>query len=171
MVVFPLFAYAGLRRAEACELRWEDVDFENRHILVRGKGNKLRRVPMHPKLAEALASHRGEEWVLPTRAVAGHYGGKAVGTKLDPDTLHRSNALWYKRAGVNKGNHSFRRTMNSVLKEKGVSTEDRDRIMGWAPRDVHGRHYRRFPDATLLDAIRKLEYKVTQGERRLRVVA
>jgi len=169
---FHLFAYAGLRRAEVCELTWDDVDFQNRHIVVRGKGNKLRRVPMHPKLAEALAPKRGRGSVLKTQAVAGHFlGFKEKGTKLDPDSLHATNAKWYKRAGVEKGNHCFRRTMNSVLKEKGVSTEDRERIMGWAPRDVQGRHYTRFLDATLHDAIRRLDYKIPKGEPHLKLVA
>lgn len=163
---FHLFAYGGLRRSEACGLRWEDIDFENRHLSIVGKGNKLRRVPLHPRLAAALAPHKKEDgWVLPTEKWAGwtvNGETKQAGTKLDPDSLHRSNSFWFARAGVNKGNHCFRRTMNSVLKEKGVSTEDRERIMGWAPRDVQGRHYTRFLDETLQDAIRKLDYGISR---------
>jgi integrase len=178
-ICFHLFAYAGLRRAEACEIRWEDVDFQNRSLLIKGKGNKVRRIPLHPRLAEALAPHRGEGWVLPTLQWAGWTVNgevKQAGTKLDPDSLHRSNDFWFRRAGVHKGNHAFRRTMNSVMKEKGVPTEDRERIMGWAPRDVQGRHYTRFLDETLQTAIRKIDYglyaeKKQRKERHLRVVA
>lgn len=167
---FHLFAYAGLRREEACNLDWEDVDFEQRHLRILGKGNKMRRVPMHPILASALSPYISTGPVLPT---LGHYYGiKEPGTRLDPGSLARSTAFWYQRAGIEKGNHCFRRTMNSVLRENGVSTEDRERIMGWSPKDVQGRYYTRFLDDSLHQAILKLDYSIKpKSVRHLRAVA
>ena len=37
----------GLRVSEFCELRVQDIDFFNRNMIVMGKGNKERYVPLH----------------------------------------------------------------------------------------------------------------------------
>jgi integrase/recombinase XerD len=47
---------AGLRKSEACGLRWEDVHFNPDFLLVRGKGDKQRLVPMHPSLSEVMSA-------------------------------------------------------------------------------------------------------------------
>lgn len=47
-------SHAGLRVAEACGLRWGDIDDDT--ILVRrGKGDKQRLIPLHDRLKAALA--------------------------------------------------------------------------------------------------------------------
>lgn len=165
-IAFHLMAYAGFRRAEVCRLRWEDVEFQQQHLTVLGKGNRIRKVPLHPRLAHALAPHRKDEgFVLPTKKVlTDECLGDRSAECIHPNTLAATNRDWYARAGVDKGNHSFRRTMNSVLRENGVRTEDRERIMGWVPRDIQGRHYTRFLDSTLHDAIRKLDYGIPRQE-------
>jgi integrase len=165
---FHLFAFAGLRRGEVCNLKWEDIDFKAKMLTVTaGKGNKLRRVPLHPELAAALAECRRDSgYVLPTESHSAS-NGKPAGTKLNPDSLHVSNARWYRRAEVAKAhNHCFRRTINSVMKEKGVSHEDREQIMGWAPKDVMGRYYTRFLDKTLHEAICRVNYGLDRKRTR-----
>ncbi len=68
--------YAGLRRAEIANLRWEDVGEGGLRIL--GKGNRIRHVPMHPVLASLLATKatRGP-WVFP-----GRFGGPVCPTTI-----------------------------------------------------------------------------------------
>jgi integrase len=44
----------GLRLAEACGLRWSDVDFGNRHFQITGKGGKLASVPLSPSAREVI---------------------------------------------------------------------------------------------------------------------
>ena len=53
-VLLSLLYQAGLRRGELIGLRPEDVALHRRELLVRGKGNKERRVPFGPGLAESL---------------------------------------------------------------------------------------------------------------------
>ena len=53
-VLLSLLYQAGLRRAELIGLRVSDVDLQRGELLVRGKGNKERRVPFGPGLAESL---------------------------------------------------------------------------------------------------------------------
>lgn len=51
----------GMRVSELCNLEISDIDFENRFILVRGKGNKERIVPMSEPAAEEIALYLAEE--------------------------------------------------------------------------------------------------------------
>jgi integrase len=62
---FALLALSGVRRGEALGLRWSDIDFERRQIMVRRsyegettKGNKARAVPLHGDLVPVLKAHK-----------------------------------------------------------------------------------------------------------------
>ncbi|PGZ89901.1 integrase [Bacillus sp. AFS029533] len=46
-VMFKLLATTGMRRSELVRLTWEQLDFENNTILIHGKGNKERLLPLH----------------------------------------------------------------------------------------------------------------------------
>lgn len=52
-VCLTLAAYSGLRCLEIATLRWEDVNESS--MLCTGKGGHQRRIPLHPKVSEALA--------------------------------------------------------------------------------------------------------------------
>jgi integrase len=52
--IVRLCLITGLRLAEACSLRWSDVDFGNRHFKVAGKGNKSANVPLSPAAREII---------------------------------------------------------------------------------------------------------------------
>jgi integrase/recombinase XerC len=135
-LIFYGLAYAGLRRHELCGLTWGSVDLENRQLAVVGKGNKGRRVPIHPMLWKLLKErHRGQS----EDALVLGEGGSARNLN------HRLGAL-LKRAGVDGGNrpaHAFRKTVASVLTEEGAKTNDIDKIMGWSPPNVRERYYTR----------------------------
>ncbi|WP_260284910.1 tyrosine-type recombinase/integrase [Peribacillus aracenensis] len=47
-LMFKLLATTGMRRQELVDLTWEQVNLENQTILVRGKGRKVRLLPLHP---------------------------------------------------------------------------------------------------------------------------
>ena len=75
LLMLKLAAYAGLRRAEIAGLHTGDIVGDR--LFVRGKGGKVRRVPMHADLAHALAGlPRG--YVFPGR-VDGHLSPDRVG--------------------------------------------------------------------------------------------
>jgi integrase len=77
-----LAAFAGLRVGEIAKLRFADITAT--HLIVRGKGDKSRIVPLHPDLAADLAGELerrqagrsgsgfrydgNAEWVFPGRA-------------------------------------------------------------------------------------------------------
>lgn len=69
--------YAGLRRAEVCHLHSDDI---GPMLRVRGKGGKVRHVPLHPVLLEPLRGMpRG--FLFPGK-VDGHLSPDAVGRRV-----------------------------------------------------------------------------------------
>jgi integrase/recombinase XerD len=52
-----MLARLGLRTAEAAALRLEDVDWRSGQILIRGKGNRVEKLPLPQTVGEALAEY------------------------------------------------------------------------------------------------------------------
>lgn len=143
--IFYGLAYTGLRRHELAQLSWEDLDPELGYVLVHGKGGKLRRVPLHPRLVEVLEPLRGGA------------GDPIAGGSTR--TLNRRLDTLLRRAGVDGGNrpaHRFRKTVATSLTEEGVSPDVIDKILGWAPSSIRSRYYSRLPEKALQDAIQRL---------------
>lgn len=89
----------GIRRAEACNLAWSDVDMNTAMMTVRGKGGTVDRRPL-PRAAMAIL--QGELGKHPDRVftyvVKRHdFANAPLGSKkpIDPDTL--STAYWRAR--------------------------------------------------------------------------
>lgn len=80
-----LAAFAGLRRAEIAGLRASDV-VDGEWILVRGKGGRQRRVPIHDELRPDLmyaVRWAKDDWVFPSRyAGRGHMHVDVIGKRL-----------------------------------------------------------------------------------------
>jgi integrase len=148
-VIFYALVYAGLRRHELVELTWGNVNFEGQFMTVRGKGGKLRRVPLHPVLAEVFAARRRRN---PSSETVLGRGGSLRNVN------HRLARL-LERAGIEGGNrpaHRFRKTVATSLYEEAVQTDSIDRIMGWAPSSIRSRYYTRVADRSLYDAMLNL---------------
>ncbi len=68
-----LGAYAGVRVSEAASLDWRDVDVDSRRIIVRGKGDKERRVGLSSTLLDHLLPDTGGNIVRAgEKAFSGH---------------------------------------------------------------------------------------------------
>ena len=149
-VAFFLFAFAGLRLGEVAGLRWEQVDFDRWQIRLTGKGGKFRLVPLHPALNEVLREQQQR-----ARPRELHVLSTVSGNRLAAGTLGRSVRALVDRAGVevDSPSHAFRRTVATVMYEQGVRTRVIERIMGWAPRRMHERHYLRVADEPMHEAI------------------
>ena len=76
-----------MRAGEIWGLRWEDVDFDEREILVRysfdgpTKGGKVRRIPMLPPVLEALARWRRRDDVTRAAGLVFHARDGAMHTR------------------------------------------------------------------------------------------
>ena len=84
---FTVAIYTGMRAGEIWGLRWEDVDFDEREILVRYSfggpttGGKVRRIPMLPPVLEALALWRRRDDVTRAAGLVFHARDGAMHTK------------------------------------------------------------------------------------------
>jgi site-specific recombinase XerD len=80
---------AGLRSRETVDLDLGDVDFEQEHVLVRGKGGKERVVPLGEEAALRLARYLHEARPHLVRGAENALFVSARGRRLDTSTLRR----------------------------------------------------------------------------------
>ncbi|HSC92488.1 MAG TPA: tyrosine-type recombinase/integrase [Gaiellaceae bacterium] len=80
---------AGLRSAEATALDLGDVDFEQEHVHVRGKGGKERVVPLGEEAAMWVARYLREARPALARGATDALFLSARGRRLDTSTLRR----------------------------------------------------------------------------------
>jgi site-specific recombinase XerD len=80
---------AGLRSQEAIDLDLADVDFEQEHVHVRGKGGKERVVPLGEEASNAVAVYLRESRPLLARGAENALFLSARGRRLDTSTLRR----------------------------------------------------------------------------------
>ena len=114
-------AYGGLRRAEACRLRWIDLEGSDAWIRVDGKGGHERMLPIHAKLRPLILRWRSEyadpQWMFPGRS-----GPMSVATA----TKHSRQIL--DAAGVTEATpHWLRHSFGRRMVEQGVPVPD---VMG-----------------------------------------
>ncbi len=117
LALLLLGSLAGLRISEAAALRWEDTRLHELSITVRGKGGKVATLPMHRRLADALAALGAKTSgpVFPDRRFASTEN--SIGRQTVADTF----AAVCARAGVEcHGFHGLRHTFGTqVHKARG----------------------------------------------------
>lgn len=87
--ILELVYSAGLRSAEAVRLDLGDVDFEQEHVRVHGKGGKERIVPLGERAAYAVALYLREARPALARGADDALFLSARGRRLDTSTLRR----------------------------------------------------------------------------------
>ena len=137
--IVRIAAYAGLRRGELVVLRWRDVDFVGRKIVVRRalsgetevrstKGRRARQVPLPAQAAAALErlGERGEftgpdDYVFANR----------LGRRLDPSALRRRYERARDAASLEPLRfHDLRHTYGSLLVAGGIDLPSVKAAMG-----------------------------------------
>ncbi|MCK4765968.1 MAG: tyrosine-type recombinase/integrase [Candidatus Aminicenantes bacterium] len=115
---FILLYCCGLRLSEGVHLTIGDVDMERKQIRVRGKGNKIRYVPIpdqpHKFLEQYIREHNPEHWLFLSSRTE-----KPIHTR----SVQRLVKQVLKKAGINKQAypHSLRHSYATHLLESGVS--------------------------------------------------
>lgn len=124
--VLELLYGCGLRISELAGLRWEDVDLEERWIVVLGKGDKERRVPFGSCARAALERLRIQQETPAPYVFAGR-GGRALTVR----TVHRIVTALAERAGL-KGvtPHVLRHSCATHLVERGASLKFVQEFLG-----------------------------------------
>ena len=119
----------GCRCAEVRTLRLLDVDFEHDELLVRGKGQKERLVPMSSRVREAILAY------LPARR---RFGGDTLlvnkaGNPLENRRVCEAVKLLADRAGIDRARvspHKFRHTFATELVRAGADLKTVQELLG-----------------------------------------
>jgi integrase/recombinase XerD len=106
----------GLRVSEFCSLTRESIDWQSHRLFVRGKGGKLRIVPLSPRVAALLEAH----FVL----------NDSIGMR--PRTVEAIVSRVARRAGISKkvSPHVLRHTFAVFALQKGISLPSLQKVMG-----------------------------------------
>jgi integrase len=148
-----LIALTGLRRQEACGLRWTEIDDGAQCIrLVASKtGRSTRSVGTKARafLQILYKSRSSDSWVFPS----------SDGTRSAD--LKKAIALIFNTAGLKDArSHDLRRTFASIAADEGYSDATIGELLGHARRGVTARHYIRRPDAALVAAADRVSARI-----------
>lgn len=117
-VMVELFYATGMRREELTAVRYGHVNFLTGEIVVIGKGNKERIIPIYPKALTMMAqlfNEHGSDWLFPSKKVKGdHISNRQVNEIVNK---------WVKEAGLDGKHitpHSFRHSFCSHLFANGA---------------------------------------------------
>jgi integrase/recombinase XerD len=112
----------GMRRAEMCQLKVEDIDSERMLIHIRqGKGRRDQDVPLSPKLLETLREYW--RWMKPkTYLFPGTVNGSRADKPITPKMLWEACREAAQRAGITKAvrPHLLRHSFATHLLEAGA---------------------------------------------------
>lgn len=111
-VMIMLALLAGLRVHEIAKVRGEDFDLGTQVLWVRGKGRRLKSIPLHPLLVEIASNMPERGWWFPMR---GHEGQHVL-AKSVTDIIGRT----MRRAGVPGSAHCLRHWYATSLFDDGA---------------------------------------------------
>lgn len=118
--ILAVFLFHAVRRAELCDLRIKDYGEREgiKHLTIRGKGGKIRFIPVHPRAARLIeeyleaAGHRDDAGSPLFRSVAANIEDPKK--RLNPGSVYRNVVVYYcKRLGIaaaGLGPHALRAT-------------------------------------------------------------
>ena len=132
--LFELIYSSGLRVAEAGGLKVGDIDFDRREIVVKGKGDRERIVPISKIAKDFLVLFLGERidkpslWVFP-----GGTRGIRTGGSLRPSSISERFKVLLKRFEMDKkeiSTHSIRHSTATHLLDNGASVRHVQELLG-----------------------------------------
>jgi integrase len=132
LAIVGLMLLQGLRSAEVMALNPEDVLLSEGQLRVRGKGNKLRFLPLAPETVQLIEHYMRLERPNPcSAALFVSLKGPARGQRMTPAGLRSLFRYHRCTTGVKLANpHRFRHTFASDMLRAGVSLPALMRLMG-----------------------------------------
>ncbi len=110
--IFEIMYVSGLRISEVCNLKLNDIDFNELEIIVTGKGNKQRIVPFGEKTLEILKQYlkQSRPYISKNRRNLEFLFISKKGSKLDRKSVWKLLQKYAKRAEIIKpiSPHTFR---------------------------------------------------------------
>jgi integrase len=146
-----LIAISGMRRSEACRLRWREIDEAGHCLRLEAtKPGRSTRPIGEPALAllHSLPREDGAQWVFP-RA-----DGEA------PAEMKKPMKAIFAAAGPAVGAQILRRTFASIAGDSGFGDATIAELLGHARRGVTERHYVRRSDPSMVAAADKVAAQI-----------
>ena len=141
--------WQGLRRAEACQIRWPQIRFQPNVVVVLNlagageltKSRKNRTIPMRRSARSMLWRLRQSKLAL-GHNIDGHVFTRPAGQPWNPDTTGGRFARLVQRVGLAKCSlHDLRRSFSTLAQRRGVDVGTVMLLGGWSSVDVVRRHY------------------------------
>jgi integrase len=134
LAIVGLMLMHGLRSGEVLALNPEDVILSEAQIRVRGKGSKLRFLPLAPETAQLIDHYLRTERPNPcSAALFVVLKGPARGTRMTPAGIRSLFRHHRNTTGVKLANpHRFRHTFASDMVRAGMSLPALMQLMGHA---------------------------------------
>jgi integrase len=149
-----LIALTGLRREEACGLRWREIDFEGQCLRLEATKTGRSSRPIGGKAVEHLLA-------LPCIQSEFVFPGRTGNSSAD---LKKSIASIFDAAGLNDArSHDLRRTFASTAAELEYGDATIAELIGHSRRGVTERHYVRRPDAVLVAAATRVAQVISDA--------
>lgn len=162
--------YTGLRLGDACRLKWEDVRDGAVFVLTAKRGRRVA-VPLHQKLADALAKAKGRRRGCVMPGMARRYGADGAGASNVSKDVKRlmercGIATTFKskkgakrcaaRGRPEAGAHSLRHTFVTRAIEAGVPPHVVQAVVGHSSAAMT-EHYTHLSDKAVLEAFGKIK--------------
>src|SRR5579863_10374047 len=133
LALVGLMLLQGLRSAEVLALNEDDVLLSEAQLRVRGKGSKMRFLPLAPETVQLLDHYRRLERPPVGTALFVSLKGPARGTRMTLAGLRSLFRYHRQRTGIKLANpHRFRHTFASDMVRGGISLPALMHLMGHA---------------------------------------
>jgi integrase/recombinase XerD len=134
LAIVGLMLFEGLRSQEVLDLNRDDLLLPEAQIRVRGKGSKIRFLPLAPEAIQLLDHYLRLERPDPSAtALLVSLKGRARGARMTPAGLRSLFRYHRQTSGVTLANpHRFRHTFASDMVRAGVSLPALMQLMGHA---------------------------------------
>jgi len=162
LAIVGLMLLEGLRSAEVLGLNDDDLLLSEAQLRVRGKGNKLRFLPLAPETVQLLDHYRRlERPATGTAALFVSLKGPARGTRMTLAGLRSLFRYHRKCTGIQLANpHRFRHTFASDMVRGGISLPALMQLMGHADIQTTLRYVQITPQDVYLQYTRAVAQQV-----------
>ncbi len=162
LAIVGIMLLQGLRSAEVLSLNQDDVLLAEGQLRVRGKGSKLRFVPLAPETVQLLDHYIRLERPDPcTAALFVSLKGRARGQRMTPAGLRSLFRYHRQTTGVALANpHRFRHTFASDMIRAGISLPALMQLMGHADIQTTLHYAQITPQDVYLEYVRAVAQRI-----------
>ena len=132
-LIIEVLYQTGMRRAELCNLPLENVNFSRNEIVVIGKGNKERIVPISPELSNVLKIYH-LEYRKPTAEAEKYFFVSSKGKKITEKFVYLMVTSYLSQVSLKekKSPHILRHSFATHVLNGGAEISKVKKIMGHA---------------------------------------